>query len=51
MIRINRKGLRIVTGALIGAAIAAVIVALTPPWARAVIAAVLSLSLIIDTDP
>ena len=51
MIRINRKGLRIVSGALIGAAIGAVIVALTPPWAWAVIAAVLSLMLIIDTDP
>lgn len=51
MIRINRKGLLFVSGALIGAAIGAVIVSLTPPWAWAVIAALLALSLIIDTDP
>lgn len=51
MIRINRKGLRILTGVLIGAAIGDVIVALTPPWVWAVIAALLTLSLIIDTDP
>ena len=38
MIRINRKGLRILSGALIGAAIGAVIVSLT-------------LTLILDTDP